>query len=203
MSSFDTGSSFNYYNPERFFPFVAISSNISTTLITAASGMNSAQGFTNLAANGVAVDSNFTAGAAKQILSVSGPGEMYGVIGPTAGGAETTQFTVVVDGLTYTSPAFAVTSGDRAGLWFALTYGAVYTTASGSSSLMTLDATKTISNTTTIALPLGMTPVSSSTPKLQFDTSLVVSVTHSANVTGTANQERQSGVGYRKFATWT
>lgn len=197
-------SGFNYKTPRKLFPFarsqsVSAISNVagSTQTDSAAAGF-----WTNLGNNGVAVDTNFVAATPKQVLSASGAGEILGIIGPVSGGTETTTFTFVLDGVTYTSPAFSVASGERAGLWFAYGTLAAYTTANAGLTGTTLDATKTI-KTDGVFIPGWDAPIARNTPKLEFSLTAVISITHSANVTGTASQERQSGVGYRMLPVFT
>lgn len=202
MVAFSRG--FNFTHPNRLIPRVVEAANISLINGGTNSASTGSQFFTNLNNSGVAVDSNFSAGVAKQVLSASGRGEILGAVGPTAGGAETTQFIFVLDGATYTSPAYTLASGERAVLWFASIDGTAFTTAQVGMQVAVLDATKSIQvNASGQALPGWGSPITFGSPKLQFDASAVISITHSANVTGTANQERQSGVGYRMLSTWT
>lgn len=192
----------NFTHPERLFVNALASGSISNINVTTANAATAANFFTDLTNNGASVDSNFTASVAKQIVSLTGKGEIIYVIGPTATGSATTQFIFVLDGTTYTSPAFAVAAGERACLTISGTQTAVYTTASAGPAGGVLDSTK-VWNTTTIQLPGWLSPLAWSVPRLQFSSSCVFSINHSENISGTAAQERQSGICYRMLATYT
>jgi hypothetical protein len=202
------GDPVNLRHPKYFMPFASAATTEVWNTNSSAGDSHSGEAtfWTDFATSGVAVDTNFSAGVAKQILSTSTEGEMLGVLGPTAGGSETTTFTLVWNGTTYTSPAISLASGERAGLIIGSAYynsstgvgsydGATFGFPSG------LNAAKTML-TGTVILPSFYSPFAWHTPKLRFVT-LAVSITHSANVTGTANNERQSGVLYRNFLTWS
>lgn len=197
----------SFWHPENFIPFAITAGSIGLSSASAHVASTAAGFFTLLADAGVNVDSNFSAGVAKQILSASGKGELFSVLGPTSGGTETTQFTIVRDGTTYVSPAFAVASGFRAGLMccsnaYSGTIGGMWGDIAAGGFVPGLDATKTIV-TGRLILPNMGTPQQQGAPRMTFNSSLVVSITHSANVTGTGSQERQSGLAYRMLPTWT
>lgn len=201
------GGGIYFSHPEQFIPFAVTAGSIGLSSVSAHVASTAAGFFTLLADTGVNVDSNFSAGVAKQVLSASGKGELFSVLGPTSGGTETTQFIITRDGATYTSPAFSVASGFRAGLMccslpYSGTLGGIFGDTAAGGFVPGLDATKKIV-TGRLLLPNMGTPQQQAAPRMGFNTSLVVSILHSANVTGTGSQERQAGVAYRMFPTWT
>jgi len=203
LSTLGPGGGINFKDPKYLFPFVAASGDIANVSGTGASVATAAAFFDNLTSNGLSVDSDYVADTPKTIIDVTGGGEIFAVIGPTAGGAETTTFEFVLDGVTYTY-AFVCASGDRAGMWAAHSLGAFTTTANVvNSGFSSLDATKVINKTAAFSwqLPGWFTLGMMGTPRLEFKLAARVRITHSANVSGTDARERRSGVGYRMHAT--
>lgn len=169
-------------------------------------GTNLATGatfFTNLNANGVAVDSNFTASSQKTILSVSGAsGIMCALVTPTlASSSDTCAVEITVDGNVYTITFTATGSAQRGvlggiGSTNMYSFGAAnYAMVAGS-----LDANKKLfthaTSTVDWILPSPVTTRLWGLLSLRFESSLVVKMTTSQNITATVNQERQAGVCY-------
>lgn len=167
-----------------------------TTRVSTAAGF-----WTNLAAQGTAVDSNYTADTYKTILSVSGAGYVYHIIGPAAGGAETTTFELTIDGV-LKEFAVATVSGSRAFLSAAYAtnqdiFGGTVSFAAPRGSLNAGKTTMTAADSG-ILLP-NQTMDMFGSQRIVFKTSFLLRIKHSANVTGTASNERQSGVYHRTF----
>lgn len=184
-----------FTDPDRFAKWQPNSANLSdgTNVATAAAF------FSGMDDQGVHVDTDFTADTYKTIASISGAGEMIGAVGPTAGGAETTTFRITVDGVV-TAVAVLIASGDRAflGPLSHLDQAVAGTGVPWTGDQDDLDGTKRISNpgsldkfvfSSTAARAYGL-------PRLRFETSLLVEMKHSANVTATASRERRAGVFY-------
>lgn len=196
-----TSLGINFSNPKQF--IVSNKPAAQVRIIdtsTTATTSGSAGFWTSVGNDGVAVDSNFTAATYKQILSITGDGEVGFVIGPTAGGSETTTFEITVDG-TLKEIAVSVSSGERAILAASFIQNDTYTTSSAfAGRIGDLNAAKTQYGTA-VGRDIVSTGALASRgiPRLQFDTSLLVRIKHSANVTGTGSNERQSGVGYREY----
>lgn len=160
--------------------------------------------FTTLNANGVAVDSNFTASSQKTILSVSGAsGIMCALVTPTlASSSDTCAVEITVDGNTYTITFTATGSAQRGILGgigtnnlFGLSTATGYAMVAGS-----LDANKKLFTHTTGTvdwfLPSPVLTRLWGLLALRFESSLVVKMTTSQNITATTNQERQAGCAY-------
>ncbi len=145
---------------------------------------------------GTAANTDYTADAWKNIVNITGKGLMGGAVGPVAGGAETTTFGITRDGLPEVEIPVLLASGQRAVL-AGSGNAAIYNsnTALAQGDMLQLNAGKTILSAPTSAFVMAwnvrrLLNLSS----LRFDVSLLVRIKHSANVTGTANNERQSGV---------
>jgi len=195
-------------HPKHMVPFACYNANIWSGIYNGGDfNTTEATFWTHMGEAGVAVDTNFSAGVAKEILASSTPGELMAVVGPQAGGAETTTFTLVIDGVTYTFPAITLASTMRAGLVNALS---LYTSAANNSfangsfmfSTPGWNGSKTVASPHDVGIPTHMTPYTYFAPLLRYNT-ISVSVTHSANVTGTGSFERQSAVTYRSFPVVT
>lgn len=186
-----------------FLPQYAASASISNVDAGTTTGRvaTTANFWTNLAGQGTAVDSNYTADTYKTILSVTGGGYVYNIIGPTAGGAETTTFELTIDGVLKEVPV-ATVSGSRAMLTCSYApYADFFTTANAYNSARgTLNAGKTIMNAADSGwLSSNQVMDFFGCQRMVFNSSFLLRIKHSANVTGTANNERQSGVYHRTF----
>lgn len=159
--------------------------------------------FAELAVRGVAVDTNWTGSSKKTLLSSSSPTLLYHVVGPAQGVGETAIYEIVVDGVTYTLPTSpAATAGCRTCLG-PLARAALFTTADANMHTMTDAAAASGWDKLKNAIghmppPMFFSAVGA--PCLYASRSLTVSITVSANITGTASQERQAGVAYRVVA---
>lgn len=157
--------------------------------------------FTELANRGAVVDAAFTADTYKTLANLTGFGLFAGAVGPTAGGAETTTFRITVNGGTAKTFAVTVASGERAGL-FAVPMGIspeLMTTAAAffvSGSDLNAGKNTFALNSTLCRVPSWDTISLMGAGCLNFTSSLLVEVKHSQDVTGTSNQERQSGAMY-------
>lgn len=193
-----SGGGVHFTDPREFKRVIATSSAFALYDDTTLAGGHEAGFWTEMGERGVAVDTDYSAGVAKSLLNVTGKGLIAAVIGPTAGGAETTTFAITVDGVAR-SIAVSVTSGKRAVLMPGHGPAAAFTTsASYLQSGGDLDAGKAMLTATGANTLLATHELFGlfGTPLLQFQTSCVITCAHSANVTGTSNNERQSGVMY-------
>lgn len=169
---------------------------------TTARGAGGANFFTELGVRGVAVDSNWTGGSKKTLLASTSPTLLFHVVGPAQAVGDTAIYEIVVDGITYTLPTTpAAVAGCRSFLG-PLVYPDTFTTSPNN--LATLS---TIANSSgwgnfaaTSYLPPPYTFATLGMPCLQARSSLTVSITVSAGITATANQERQAGCAYRVVA---
>ena len=195
----------NFPNPKHFLPVAILASVVftqSTASAPAPTRSTSSTFFTNIGNDGVNVDTDFTAAVAKQIVSISGDGEINYAIGPTASTAgEITTFTLVLDGSSYAIPV-TLASGQRAALFSPANLGqAVYTTVGiYGVPIGTIDSTKTQYTATsdTVIVPLSGA-VAVGIGRCEFRTSAVVSITHSVSITATAAMQRQCGLSYREY----
>lgn len=156
--------------------------------------------FTEINNRGVAVNTDFTAGVAKTILNVSGAGWCSCIIGPVAPGAgQTTTIAVTRDGVLKTL-TFLPASGDRAVLGALRAESDFTTSGIYMRTLLTgLNTARTYMEGSEVnkgLLPDWDFIRMHGVPCLKFETSLLVQITHSANVTDTAADGRQSGVCY-------
>lgn len=153
--------------------------------------------FTAMAARGFQDTTNWTSDTYKTLLSVtSGSGLLAALVGPTAGGSETTTFEITVDGKLVEIP-IAVASGERACLMQLALPGATFTTASRFAIQGgTINAGKTIIGTPTIDTLLCGWPLVTAygTPCLKFKTSLLIRAKHSANITNSTATAYSGGM---------
>jgi hypothetical protein len=166
--------------------------------ITAGTASTASTFWTNVGINGVAVNTDFSAGVWKNIVSITGSGEMASIIGPTIGtNAATLDVEVTIDNgtpqtITMTWPSATdlrtVVGGFDAG-----TSMVFY--RPGDSSLV-LDSTKRWPQNGNFNIINTPTLKAYGFPRLRFETALLVRLRSSVNVTGPANQERQSGAVY-------
>jgi len=157
--------------------------------------------FTEIGNRGVAVDSNWTADTYKTILSSATWTQSHTLIGPTGlAGTPTTTFEITVNGVVYTIPITATTTGQRAVL------GIVFQTNIASTSnqfvlgAASMDASKKVSvlGTTNVPYVRNWASIDNyGTPVLDAKISLSVRMKTSENNSTTANQERQCGIVYR------
>jgi hypothetical protein len=200
------GGGFNFSKPSGFFvanlPSAYIQLHDSGAVLRAPTSANF---WTTLNTLGASVDSAFTADTYKTLLTVSsGAGKVPYLVGPTAPGAsETTTWEITVDGTLYTLATLPAT-GERSvlGVGFNISSTGYTAAAPGASAIQGLQASK--DQTTGTGWVGGATSVMSAwgnlnlhqLPMLEFSTSLLVRVKHSANVTDTAATGRQSGLMY-------
>lgn len=158
---------------------------------------NSAFWTDQIGPHGADIDTDYAVDTYKTLVNLTdGSGVLTGVIGPTAGGSETTTFEITVDGV-LTEIAVSVTSGYRAYLG----YGASSTTealapANSALKFNALNSSKDTFDLFSVTVPDIMGMLVSGTPLLEYTSSLLVRVKHSAAVTGTSLQERRSGAVY-------
>jgi len=151
-----------------------------------ASDATTVQFWTNMTARGVIETNDLTANVWITIASLSGKGLFAGVFGPTSGGADTTTFGINVNGAGEVEYPILNAAGQRASLSVGLLPGVTFTTSSiFATPGGDLNAAKTIlgdgSNVKFVNTFDFMSAMG--TPMLRFDTSLVVRVKHSQNIT--------------------
>jgi len=151
--------------------------------------------------HGTVLDSNFTADTYKNLLNVpSGKGLVATVVGPTADAAETTTFEFTVDGGTAEEIAVPVISGSRAVFGVTQTNNSTAVSQYAIHDLHQFNAGKSVYTSGAILyIPQWhvMTHVASGVALLCFETSLLVRIKHSDDVTATGSQERQCGIIHR------
>lgn len=147
--------------------------------------LNLTTAFTGFAKVGIQDNTDWTANTYKTIFSHTGCGLIYGLIGPTAGGAETQIFEVTVDGVLKTI-TITNANGERAVL---LASGGVntadFTTATnGQMSLGSLDsASLTTYQDTAYGIPGPRANQMLGVPALRYDYSCLIRMKHSASIT--------------------
>jgi len=153
-------------------------------------------------------DVNLTAGVYTTVHSVTGRGELTGLIGCVmANSTDTSQFRVTVDGVVHTLPALACTNfTNPARLYLgALRFDSSYFSL-GSPVQATMEklrpaashrASSLSGGTNWAVIPQPQAAVQVNYPRVSFETSLLVEFRASANVTDTTNQERRVGCVYR------
>jgi hypothetical protein len=196
------GGGVNFTDPREFLR--AISTSSTTTMINASSasaGTAATAGFwTQLALQGVADNTNWTANTYKTILSISsGMGYVSHLFGPAGlAGTPTTTFEITVDGVLTEIPVVALSTAQRAILG-PLLQGTAYTTANhintGSTAINAGKDTYSVTSTGVQVLgPMALRFMG--VPCLKFSQSLLIRMKSSEDNSTTANQERQSGVQY-------
>lgn len=153
----------------------------------------------NLALAGVNVDTNFTASTYKTLLSASpDQGRIASIVGPIALGAGETTTALVTSEFGAYEISVALTSGYRMVLGNISNGAAVFSTSVLVAPLAITSAKNIVTVDNTAYLNLGWENSLSdiATPCLQYNTFISVQIKHSANVTSTTNNERQSGVVY-------
>lgn len=189
---------FNFDTPNLMSRQICASASITINDSTTAFTSATAGFWTAMNERGVAVDSNFTAGVAKQILSVTGAGLVNAIVGPVGALNDVITFTIALDGVTYTI-ATTLSAAQRSILYCAGNAHSDFFTVAARPEQDATTAGLTSDKTTIDGgqVYLWGWPNMAGNPLLRFRTSLTVSITHSAGQSGTANQERQSGVMYR------
>lgn len=185
-----TRSGAHFREPWQFLPRARISADY----VCAGSAATLAQFFTNMATAGFQDTTNWTANTYKTLLTVaSGKGLVAGVIGPVAGGAETTTFEFTVDGI-LTEIAISVASGERASLFS----GAISATPDTGFQDQEggLNAGKTtLQTSTTDLLIAGHAALTIyGTPQLMFKSSLLIRAKHSQNITNSTATAYSGGI---------
>lgn len=200
---FGGGGGIHFSDPWELLPRVAAAANLTLEENDATARTSATTAFfTAMAARGVQDTTDWTADTYKTLLTVaSGKGLVAAIVGPTAGGSETTTFEITVDGVLTELP-IVVASGERAFLAVSgmsavsFTFSAHFAVQGG-----TINAGKT-----TLGDPggsgiepyLGGWPLISAmgTPCLKFNQSLLIRAKHSANITN-STATAYSGVMYR------
>lgn len=193
-----------YFNTAKVLPrWIFTAANFTLVDNSAAAVVSSASTFwTDVAIRGAAVDTNWTGGVKKTLLTVNGPAILQAIIGPTSAAADTDIYEVIVDGVTWTSTA--ITSGVGLRTYIGYTgnqnlFGTTNTTdylgVPSASAQSTSSGARSVVGTV-VYLP-GPSIEMIGAPLVYATQSLVVSITHSASLTTTTNQERQAGVIYR------
>lgn len=192
-----------YFNDPRLLPrWLITSANVSLVdSATTSASLEAAGTWTEIGVRGVAVDTNWTAATKKTLLTVNGPAVLEHIIGPTSAAADTDIFEIVVDGVTWTSPTFTSAAGKRIVLGYLASANFFGTTATSNflwqASVAAQNSTNGLrTNNNGILIPSSSLEMLG-TPFIWARNSLVVSITHSANLTTTTNNERQAGVIYR------
>jgi len=208
MALFGTDNGVHFKDPWLFQPITAVD----TSLEVRDSGGTIRDGsstafFTEMARRGLQDTTNWTANTYKTLLSVaSGKGLVAGLIGGTAGGAETTTFEFTVDGVLTEIAVAGLASGERAvltgsGLQPAPYYlGTVASTDEwpfpGGEALDTDKATFTGTMGITSYVPPWRVFMFNNIPCLKFNQSLLIRAKHSANITN-ATATAYSAIMYR------
>lgn len=155
--------------------------------------------FTQMASRGLQDTTNWTANTYKTLLTVTGAGFVAGIVGPTAGGTQTTTFEITTDGI-LDEIAITVAASQRAVLLAKYGGSTDFTTAeifmyAGVSAALGADkATFTISSN-----PVGVIPgwrQMAIVPQLRFTRSLLIRAKHSASITN-STATAYSAVMYR------
>lgn len=193
-----SGGGIHFTDPWEFLPRVFVAANL---LLEENDGTDQTSAttafFTAMAARGFQDTTNWTADTYKTLLTVSsGKGFLAALVGPTAGGSETTTFEITADGVT-TEIAVAVASGERAVLSRVCLPSTTYTLASRFAIQGgTINAGKTIIGTPGIDTLLGGWPLveANGVPCLKFTQSLVIRAKHSANITNSTATAYSGGM---------
>lgn len=193
----------NFTDPREFMRSLAAASALTIFDSTTTGQTGDSQPFfTQLATQGVADDTNWTAATYKTILSVSsGIGVVFNLIGPTGlAGTPTTTFEVTVDGTLTEVAVVATTTGQRAVLGPTQSNVAFTTASAWLQGATSIDAAKDtqLLVTPNIAPPRALRTFGS--PALIFRTSLLIRMKSSENNSTTAAVQRQSGVSYMSMS---
>tara|TARA_R110002110_G_scaffold53263_3_gene154038 strand:+ start:178 stop:840 length:663 start_codon:yes stop_codon:yes gene_type:complete len=189
----------NTSDPRDLLRTTIAAGSLETNDDAAAAPASTAAGFwTAVESHGTAVDSNYTADTYKTLYNdTAGRGLAAVIFGPTSGGTQTTTFRITIDGVATTIPAIAVASGSRAVLGSIFCNPVTSTNNYLGMLFGDLDASKSV-------IAIGSAHVHQFIPihtafllgqvMLRYESSLLIEASHSANITGTGSQERQSGV---------
>lgn len=191
------GSGLHFTNPAEFMPYsVPVAKLLAIDSGDASQACSTTAFFTELARRGLQDQTDWTANTYKTLLSVSsGKGFVAAVIGPTAGGAETTTFEITVDGVLST-----ITVTNAASERACLLSANIATTNDLTSSLTeALDATKSFfTSTRSTATVLPPWAAMRSIPQLKFNVSLLIRAKHSTIITN-STATSYSAVMYRNL----
>lgn len=185
----------------QLWPFIAPVANLNVKdNANAAQASSTTAFFTQMAAAYGAQDTtNWTAATYKTLLSVTGAGFLAAIVGPTAGGAETTTFEITVDGV-LDEIAITVAASQRAGLACKLCTATDFTSADvfaapGVDGTIGSDkATFTLpSNPVQYMLPWRHAVA---VPMVRFNRTLLIRAKHSATITN-STATAYSAVQYR------
>lgn len=189
----------HFTEPKYLFPKQA-STNEIQIVDSAGTATNSSGSafFTELATRGAITTSSWTNGVSKQIVSLTGPGQIAAIIGPLYNaGTRTTKIDLVIDGVTYTTGNVSHSASYRlCCLPGALTLPTAFTTANHAFS--NIGGAAGVGGGT--LLPWQMIDTLG-VPVLQFESSFVCSLTFSE--TTAAIVDINAGVMYRQFGTPT
>ena len=193
----------NFTAPWKFYPvFCPVASLEVYDSASTARDSSTTQFFTEMARRGLQDTTDWTANTYKTLLNVaSGKGEVAALVGPTAGGAESTTFELTIDGVLTEIVVGALASGER-GLLCAYTPQLTqrFTTITdwlkpAGEGLEADKASFTITGGLSYIMPwreiggFGM-------PLLEFNTSLLIRAKHSASITN-STATAYSAVQYR------
>lgn len=201
-----TTPSRNFNHPKYLIP-VAIAATSITVADSLTDGGNllvstAASCWSTVLHSGTAVDTAFTADTWKTIVSTSSAGELSYIIGPTSSGSDTTTFGVTINGGAEVEIPVTVTSGQRALLYSAAGGADAFTSANRwglEIGRIAADA-KTFTGTSATLLPSVIATRHLGAPLLEWSVSFQLRIKHSADITATANQGRQSGCSYRLYS---
>lgn len=149
---------------------------------------------------GAVVDTNFTAGISKQILSVVGPALLTHVVGPAVTTLnDTLTFTIVVDGVTFSSTTPGLSASDRS-IIGNVHRNSVFTSDNVMMPIQNAAESggwrHSATNVNCYVVPAELHALLG-TPQLYAKNTLTVSITASANISTTTSNERQCAVCYR------
>lgn len=203
MALFTQSNGIHFSEPWLFQPYTATATSVE---IVDTGGVNRDSAtvafWTEFAGLGLQDTTNWTANTYKPLLTVSsGKGLVGAVIGPTAGGAETTTFEFTVDGVLTEIAVSGLTSGQRAVVIATgiVQSGPATTTTPGLPFNAALASNKQIFSDSPSATSLIATHqfmASFGVPQLRFNQSLLIRAKHSASITN-STATAYSGVQYR------
>jgi hypothetical protein len=194
----------HYRHPRLMQPYHIPENKLSQYSGTGLSTFDTAGGgaFVVMGTRGARVDTNYTAGVAKQIVSLTGPHLIAGFVGPShTGSSFTCTMEMIADGVSH-SKALTVSADWRAGFIAAgFNKSSIYTTADDIHKEIATtgltDTGTTLNNETIIFMP-WQHMITLGIPLLYVDSTFVLNITHSA---GTSDgDDRETAILYRSLA---
>lgn len=165
--------------------------------------LDTTAGFTGIAQFGIQENTDWVANTYKTIYSHTGCGLILALIGPTAGGAETTTFEITIDGVLSTI-TITNANGERAVLAaqsMGISGGTEFTSINIWQENQTgMDATRTTLQTNANVILSARTAGILGSPLLRYDYSCLVRMKHSTSITNSI-ATAYSGVVVRKGIT--